>query len=439
MSTPNREREFVLCTLGTQGDISPFLAIGMALAALGHRVTILSNEHWRDQVAACGAGFAAIAPRDPPQSGRDNFAFFHSNVVPSFHESFRQIEQRVARGAEVVVLFKAGMLGAQCAAEKLGLRHIRIALQPSAIRSVQRPAWPLTGLAQGRWGALAKSTLIPWIYRTTELLGRYRRVTNAYRRAHGLRPVRVGETNRTEDLLLLLCPQWFAMPQSDWPANCRFAGFAFTPAGELDAELRDFIAERGPPLVFTPGTGVTDTRSFFRMADQLCRALAVPGIFLSTEMREQPQAQAADFLCRRYVDLGALLPKARLLMHHGGIGTTAQALRAGIPQIIMPKAFDQPDNAMRIATLRLGGVVLSQRVADAAIVDLCRATLADQTLRERLAIAARDIRQRCAATEVACLAESLARAGEVSQMAPRSQSSSHAIGRRSAHHPVVPQ
>jgi MGT family glycosyltransferase len=428
MSTPNREREFVLCTLGTQGDISPFLAIGGALAARGHSVTILSNEHWRDQVAACGARFAAIAPRDPPQSGRDNFAFFHSNVVPSFHESFRHIEQRVARGAEVVVLFKAGMLGAQCAAEKLALRHVRIALQPSAIRSVQRPAWPLTRLAQGRWGALSKRTLIPWIYRTTELLGRYRRVTNAYRRAHGLRPVGLGETNRTEDVLLLLCPQWFAMPQSDWPENCRFAGFAFTPPRELDLELRDFIAVRAPPLVFTPGTGVTDTQSFFRMASQVCRELAAPGIFLGGELHETAQTQAPNILCRRYVDLGALLPRARLLVHHGGIGTTGQALRAGIPQIVIPKAFDQPDNAMRIAALRLGGVVLSQRVTDGAIVDLCRATLADPTLRERLEIAARDIRQRCAATEVACVAEALASRHEVSQIAPRQQSGSHATG-----------
>jgi len=426
MSTLNREREFVLCTLGTQGDISPFLAIGSALAARGHRVTILSNEHWREQVAACGAAFVAIAPRDPPQSGRDNFAFFHSNVLPSFHESFRYIEQRVVRGARVVVLFKAGMLGAQCAAEKLGLRHIRIALQPSAIRSVQRPAWPLTKLAQGRWGALARSTLIPLIYRTTELLGRYRRVTNAYRRSHGLRPVGLGETNRIEDVMLLLCPRWFAMPQADWPANCRFAGFAFTPAGELDAELRDFIATRGPPLVFTPGTGVTDTQPFFRMASQVCRALAAPGIFLSAGMHEQWLAE--NILCRRYVDLGALLPRARLLVHHGGIGTTAQALRAGIPQVVMPKAFDQPDNAMRIAALRLGGVVLSHRVADEAIVDLCRATLADQTLRERLVIAARDIRQGCAATEVANVAETLALQDGVSQIAPRQQSASHAHG-----------
>jgi len=116
------------------------------------------------------------------------------------------------------------------------------------------------------------------------------------------------------------------------------------------------------------------------------------------------------------------------LLHHGGIGTTAQALRAGIPQIVMPKAFDQPDNAMRIAALRLGGVVLSHRVADTAIVDLCRATLADQILRERLAIAARDIRQRCAATEVARMAEALALHDGVSQIAPRQQSDSHAHG-----------
>lgn len=409
MSKPRgREREFVLCTLGTQGDISPFLAIGAALAGRGHAVTILSNAHWREQALAAGARFIAIAPRDPPQSGRDNFAFFHSNVVPSFDASFRHIEERVARGGEVVVLFKAGMLGAQGAAEKLGLRHVRIALQPSAIRSVQRPAWPLTRLAEGRCGALARRTLIPWIYRTTEIFGRYRRATNVWRRARGLRPVRVGEVHRTEDALLLMCPRWFAMPQSDWPEHCHFAGFPFTPPGELDAGLREFIARQGAPLVFTPGTGVTDTEAFFRKAAAVCRALDAPGVFLSTALRQADPVPAANILCREFVDLGALLPHARLLVHHGGIGTTAQALRAGIPQVVIPRAFDQPDNAMRIAALRLGGVVLSERVSDDAVVALCRATLRDPQLQQRVAIAARDIRQRCAAAEAAGLAETLA-------------------------------
>jgi rhamnosyltransferase subunit B len=408
MSTAKVEREFVLCTLGTHGDIHPFLAIGSILSARGHPVTILSNDNWRAQVLACRADFLAIAPRDPPQSGRDNFAFFRSNVLRSFNEAFRYIERRASQGVEVVVLFKAGMLGAQCAAEKFGLRHAKIALQPSAIRSVQRPVWPLTRLAQGRLGGLARSSIIPLIYRTSELFGRYRRLTNAYRRAHGLRTVRLGETNRTEDLLLLMCPEWFSMPQPDWPRQCQFAGFPFTQSDALDAELAAFIARNGAPLVFTPGTGVTDTREFFRAAHTVCRELAAPGVFLSAHANTD--TAAPDILCRNFVDLGSLLPHARLLVHHGGIGTTAQALRAGIPQVVMPKGFDQPDNAMRIAALRLGAVALSPRVHARDLATLCRAALADQVLHDRVAIAARDIGRHCAASRVASVAETMLRA-----------------------------
>jgi rhamnosyltransferase subunit B len=205
-----------------------------------------------------------------------------------------------------------------------------------------------------------------------------------------------------------MCPEWFAMPQRDWPHQCQFAGFPFTPATALDAELTGFIQSRGAPLVFTPGTGVTDTREFFRVARAVCRALGAPGVFLSAQAGSEPEAP--DILCRSFVDLGALLPHARLLVHHGGIGTTAQALRAGIPQVVMPKEFDQPDNAMRIAALRLGAVALSRRIHDRDLETLCRAALGDQILRERVAIAARDIGRHCAASRVASVAESMLRA-----------------------------
>src|SRR6202012_1799180 len=58
--------------------------------------------------------------------------------------------------------------------------------------------------------------------------------------------------------------------------------------------------------------------------------------------------------CRAYVPLRALLPRCAALVHHGGIGTTAEALRAGVPQVIVPLAFDQFDNAARVRALGAG-------------------------------------------------------------------------------------
>lgn len=389
----------VLCTMGTRGDIAPFIALAAELAARGSRVTILSNENWRDLALASGARFVAIAPPDPTQSGRDDFAFFLDNVLPSFRRSFAEIEALRSTEDGIVVVHKMGMLGAQCAAERFGLPSIKVALQPSAIRSARRPAWPLTSLARGRWRAVTRP-LIPAFYWLRELSGRYRPHTNAFRRAVGLRPVPLGAINRTEDMTLVMCPPWFAMPQTDWPRDTHCVGFPFTTPGALDSQALDFIDRAGAPLVFTPGTGITDSSGFFDTAHRVCESLRLPAVFLSPRAPERPDARV---LCRSFVELGALLPRSRLLFHHGGIGTTAQALRAGIPQVILPNRFDQPDNAMRIASLRLGAVALAARPSSADWERLITLALEDRILRARVAIASQDVRTTNAATRAASL------------------------------------
>lgn len=395
--------QVVLCTMGTRGDISPFAALAAELVARGTPVTILANANWRELAQACGAQFVEIAPPDPTQSGRDDFAFFLDNVLPSFRRSFETIRNLHATHARMVVVHKMGMLGAQCAAEKLGLPSIKVALQPSAIRSAERPAWPLTALARGNWRALTRP-LIPAFYLLRELTGRYRPHTNRFRRSVGLRPVPLGAVNRTEDLTLVMCPPWFAMPQMDWPRGCHCVGFPFPEAGTLDAVTADFVERHGAPLVFTPGTGITDAAGFFDTARKVCDSLQLPGVFLSPRATD---AIEGHVLCRPFVDLGSLLPRSRLLFHHGGIGTTAQALRAGIPQVILPNRFDQPDNAMRIATLRLGAVALAPRPERADWEQLIQLALTDAPLRAKLAIASRDVRTTNAAARAAALIQKL--------------------------------
>ena len=62
----------------------------------------------------------------------------------------------------------------------------------------------------------------------------------------------------------------------------------------------------------------------------------------------------AHVLWQPYVPLRAILPRCAALVHHGGIGTTAEALRAGVPQVIVPLAYDQFDNAARVTALQAG-------------------------------------------------------------------------------------
>jgi UDP:flavonoid glycosyltransferase YjiC (YdhE family) len=190
--------------------------------------------------------------------------------------------------------------------------------------------------------------------------------------------------------MLILCPDWFAMPQKDWPSRSRTVGFVYHDAPYDDAELASFIDRVGRPLVFTPGTGVTDVDAFFSRAAAVCGKLGLPGVFLSPSA--EGRQYSPDIAVRGFAELHWLLPRTRMLIHHGGIGSTAQAIRAGVPQIVLPGRFDQPDNALRTAILGLGGAVMSRASTD-ELAALVSQVLADGTVRCQVTAAARLIRK----------------------------------------------
>ena len=399
--------EAVLCTLGTRGDILPFIALGRELLARGYAVSLLSNENWRDIVTGHGLAFQAIAPKDPSQSGRDDYRFFVENTLPSFRRAFDIVKDKVAAGGtDTVLVYRANMLGMECAADVFGLPHVKVALQPSAIRSFERPPWPLTPLANGRFQSLFKGVVIPTLYAMAEFTRKYRGHTNRFRRSVGLhvprgRPAACG----SEDATLVFAPTWFAMPQKDWPAHCHCVGFPFVDQMTQDDEVQAFIDREGAPIVFTPGTGVADTDAFFDKAEAICRHLDAPAIFLSAAGAPRPAAPRV--LAKTFVDMASLLPKVRLIVHHGGIGTTAQALRAGVPQVILPDRFDQPDNAQRIARLGLGAAVMKDTCPPEKWAELIQDLLGSTLVTKRLEKVSADIRRTASASKAADVVENV--------------------------------
>ncbi len=83
-----------------------------------------------------------------------------------------------------------------------------------------------------------------------------------------------------------------------------------------------------------------------------------------------------------YVPFSKVLPRAAALVHHGGIGTTAQALAAGVPQLVVPFAHDQPDNAARVRRLGVGDFLLPRRYRVGVVLQSLRRLLASSTVRE---------------------------------------------------------
>ena len=108
------------------------------------------------------------------------------------------------------------------------------------------------------------------------------------------------------------------------------------------------------PIIFTPGSANTQATEFFEAAVDACRRIKHRGLLLTRFPEQIPNVLPLGIHHATYAPLSDILPHAAALVHHGGIGTAAQAMRAACPQLIMPMAFDQPDNADRLYRLKIG-------------------------------------------------------------------------------------
>lgn len=124
------------------------------------------------------------------------------------------------------------------------------------------------------------------------------------------------------------------------------------PGQELTPELCRFLDTGEPPIVFTLGSSaVNDARDFFRVSVEAACALGRRAVLLiGTDPRNRSvEPLPASILACPYAPYSHLFPHAAAIVHQGGVGTTAQGMRAGKPTLIMPYSHDQPDNAARVS------------------------------------------------------------------------------------------
>jgi UDP:flavonoid glycosyltransferase YjiC (YdhE family) len=165
----------------------------------------------------------------------------------------------------------------------------------------------------------------------------------------------------SNQLAIGLFPPWFAERQPDWPDQLHTLGFPMAdpvPDGGLPPEVNAFLELGEAPVVVTLGTGMMHAKLFFEVAAKACVKINQRAILLTPHKEQIPRELPDTIRHFDYVSLANLLPKSRMMIHHGGIGTAARALQAGIPQLIMPVAYEQPDTAMRLKRL---GVARSLR------------------------------------------------------------------------------
>jgi rhamnosyltransferase subunit B len=377
--------KIVLAGIGTKGDLFPLLALGSELVGRGYACELLTNQGYADLARAHGLAFHPVTV---PQT--NNLVSVQENldghVFPSYAPTYEYFREQLARGEDLLVLNLDECSASNAMCELHGLPLCRIVLAPSKFNSVYRPAWPLNEKLSGPFAHTYQKYRLPQIYARMEqapfVLGRI----NPFRARWGLRPLqRFSEINRPVLRRLGFFPDWFGLPQPDWPQNLDLLGFPLPESrARLAPELTAFIEREGKPLVFTPGTGVVDVQSFFEDARRCCERLSRPGVFLSPHYRPAQLAAESRIQHADFVDLQPLLKQSALLVHHGGIGTTARALQAAIPQIIRAEAYDQPDNGDRVAALGAGAFFAPGHYDFERLVQTVGSLLASSDVQRRL-------------------------------------------------------
>lgn len=369
-------RRIVLTTIGTLGDLHPFIAIGLALQKRGRAVVLAVPE---DQVAKCRlAGLEAVAVLPsfdtiPARMGlnRDEAVrkiianqriMLEEVLLPDLSACARALDD-VAADAEAIVastfVFAAPMI-----AEKRDIPLISVILQPMAMLSADDPPstpdfWMMrrapVGLAGRLWNRAAYSVLRRILH------GLYGRRIDNVRAEHGLPPT--GALHMLEpgerSILRLCCysSQLAALPP-DADASSRIVGFPMfdSDSGKdeaLDPALAAFLAAGPPPLVFTLGTfAVNSAGRFYETAAQVASRMNMRAVLL-VGGNLAPTIEG-DVLRCGYAPHSLLFAHAAAVIHHGGVGTTGQALRAGKPQLVVPHMGDQNDHAHRVERIGAG-------------------------------------------------------------------------------------
>jgi len=387
----------LLATLGSLGDLHPYVAVGKALLARGQHVRLATSIDYRARVEAAGLEFAPLAPSiaelgDREQIARRLFDRFRGPrrlidtmvmaPLPRAYADLRAAAEGVALAVSHPITPALPLI-----AESRGLPWLSSVLAPYSLFSLKDPS-VIPGLEWlqrlPRLGGRTYALTLNFVRAT---MRRWERPLHALRAELGLSPAASallmdGQFSRRGTLALF--DPALATPQQDWPARTLVCGAALhddpdpqDATAPADEALEKFLAEGPPPVVFALGSSaVWLARDYWQHAIAACKTLGIRGLLLTGVPLDQSlPATVAAF---NYLPYSRIFPRAAAIVHQAGIGTLSFALRSGCPQLLTPAGYDQPDNAARAARLGVGRVLPFRRAHSAPrLVRELRALLGD--------------------------------------------------------------
>lgn len=361
-----KRKRILITTFGSYGDMHPYMAIAAELRARGHQPIVASSELYREKIGTAGFEFVPVRPHiAPPQEQNAEMMakvmnprwgtgfLLNEMLFPFVREAYEDL-LRAVDGPDLLLTHPISFAG-PLVAQTTGIPWVSSVLAPASFMSAYDPPmppfWPWMRHV-GLFGPRATAAFFKQVKKVykNEFYDQFRKELGLPDRGN---PVFEGQ--HSPAMSLALFSKLFAQPQPDWPAQARVTGFAFYDGDnerEMPAELTKFLDEGEAPIVFTLGTSaVWVARDFYRESIAAAKLLGRRAVLLIGDERNKLDALPPGMIAVNYAPFAKLLPRACALVHHGGVGTTSEGLRAGIPTLIVPFAFDQPDNAAHAARL----------------------------------------------------------------------------------------
>ncbi len=389
----------VLATTGSFGDLHPMIALAIELRKRGHSCLIASWEGYREKVTDLGFEFHRLRPDADPtdrelirktmDASKGTEMVIKEIIFPSLPDMYADLRS-ACEGADVVITGEL-VYAVASVVEKTGIKWISTSLAPISMFSFEDLSlapgfqWmemlrPMPAFINRALFSLLRMTISDWY-----------EPYKAFRQDIGLSidhdPI---FDNKFSKLLhLSMFSKALGRPQADWPTSTLQSGFCFydgSESGDLDDELSLFLESGEPPIVFTLGTAaVLDAGNFFDESAKAAKQLGRRALLLYGRDNETPKGLNENIVAFPYAPYSQVFPNAACVVHQGGVGTTAQVLRAGVPHLIMPYSHDQPDNAARCRRAGVAEIISRDNYNANSSAKALEQILADPKYRESAA------------------------------------------------------
>ncbi len=398
----------VLSNIGTYGDTNPLIAIALELKRRGHVPVMALPAVYESKIRPLGLEFHAVRPDiDPTNSilvemvydvkkgtehGLRDFLF--PSLRPTYDDLLHAATQ--PERADLLLLGELNYAG-PLVAETTGIPWASYVLAPiSFFSAFDPPVLPM-------YPRLARADkTVPGFGRVIRRLVRFvsrkwPEPIYALRRQLGLSrgPNPLFDAKHSPYLVLALFSRLLGVEQKDWPPNALITGFCYYDAdagnAALPPNLEEFLSAGEPPVVFTLGSAaVLAAGNFYEFSARAAIRLGIRAVLLiGSDERNRPRQPLPPHICvAEYAPYSALFSRAAMVVHQGGVGTTAQCLRAGKPMLIMPYSHDQPDNARRMRRLKVARMITRANYTPQRVARRLKAMLADPLLARRAQLVA---------------------------------------------------